>query len=96
MFHLIILYQERLSRPFKQDILTDLKSITDLCDCLAVVDITIGFLVSTGGDPDTNIVEYLAESGINLPKEQRSQITAKVWLFVVLTLYRWQKKYCLN
>ncbi|XP_072028165.1 E3 ubiquitin-protein ligase rnf213-alpha-like [Amphiura filiformis] len=69
--------QERLSRPFKQDILLDLKSITDLCDCLAVVDIAIGFLVSTGGEPDTNIIEYLAESGINLPKEQRSQITAK-------------------
>ncbi|XP_072028880.1 E3 ubiquitin-protein ligase RNF213-like [Amphiura filiformis] len=69
--------QERLSRPFKLDILVDLKSITDLCDCLAVVDIAIGFLISTGGDPDTNIIEYLADSGINLPKEQRSLITAK-------------------
>ncbi|XP_072028276.1 E3 ubiquitin-protein ligase rnf213-alpha-like [Amphiura filiformis] len=51
--------QESLSPAIKHQILSDLRSFPDLCDCLAALDIAIGFLVNTEVEASMRIREYL-------------------------------------
>ncbi|XP_072022245.1 E3 ubiquitin-protein ligase rnf213-alpha-like [Amphiura filiformis] len=68
--------QEILSIALRKDILSELTSITALRDCLTVSETVIGFLSSTGGDPEMYIKDYL-ENVLSLPKEQQLQLNPK-------------------
>ncbi|XP_072022240.1 E3 ubiquitin-protein ligase rnf213-alpha-like [Amphiura filiformis] len=68
--------RETLSIALRKDILSELTSITALRDCLTVSETVIGFLSSTGGDPEMYIKDYL-ENVLSLPKEQQLQLNPK-------------------
>ncbi|XP_077980160.1 E3 ubiquitin-protein ligase rnf213-alpha-like [Glandiceps talaboti] len=51
--------QEALSKAIQHQILSELRSLTDVCDSLACLDIAIGFLATSGGKPDMLVTKYL-------------------------------------
>ncbi|XP_077980129.1 E3 ubiquitin-protein ligase rnf213-alpha-like [Glandiceps talaboti] len=55
-------HQEKLSRAPQHQILSDIRSFTDICDLLACLDIAIGFVASTGGNGDVMIGSYLNDT----------------------------------
>ncbi|KAJ7339392.1 hypothetical protein OS493_005787 [Desmophyllum pertusum] len=62
--------QDSISRSVEGQIIGDLRSsLSDVCDVLASLDIAIGFLASSGGQPETSLKWYLHEV-LKLPKER--------------------------
>nr|XP_006819936.1 PREDICTED: E3 ubiquitin-protein ligase RNF213-like [Saccoglossus kowalevskii] len=60
--------QESLSKAIQHQIVTEMKSLTDVCDSLACLDIAIGFLASSGGKADMYIIKYLVDT-LKMDKE---------------------------
>ncbi|KAL9988411.1 hypothetical protein ACROYT_G002849 [Oculina patagonica] len=62
--------QESISRVIEGQIIVDFRSsLTDICDVLSSLDIAIGFLASSGGQPERPLKWYLHEV-LKLPKER--------------------------
>ncbi|KAJ7339386.1 hypothetical protein OS493_005781 [Desmophyllum pertusum] len=62
--------QDYISRVVEGQIIVDLRSsLSDVCDVLASLDIAIGFLASSGGQPGRLLKWYLHEV-LKLPKER--------------------------
>ena len=59
-------FKIELTRPVQDQILSELKQLTDVCDVLKSLHIAIGFLSSAGGDPFMSVHEYL-HSGLKMP-----------------------------
>ncbi len=74
------LLQKSLSPAIQHQILSQLKSLSDLSDCLAVLVIAIGFLVSSPCQPDMRISKYL-HTTLSLPPEKGIQASPKVCIF---------------
>ncbi|XP_067056125.1 E3 ubiquitin-protein ligase rnf213-alpha-like isoform X2 [Acropora muricata] len=53
--------QYPLNSTVSRQIITEIRSLTDICDVLSSLDIAIGFLSSTGGKSDMLLEEYLRE-----------------------------------
>ncbi|XP_072042938.1 E3 ubiquitin-protein ligase rnf213-alpha-like [Amphiura filiformis] len=53
----------------QHQILSQVKSVSDLGDCLAALDIAIGFLASTSSPPDVRISDYL-HTTLSLPEDR--------------------------
>ena len=76
--------QESISRVIEGQIIVDLRSsLSDVCDVLSSLDIAIGFLASSGGQPEKTLKWYLhdvlklsTERGLKSPTVStlRSQI----------------------
>ena len=65
-----IFLQDYISRVVEGQIIVDLRSsLSDVCDVLASLDIAIGFLASSGGQPERPLKWYLHEV-LKLPKER--------------------------
>ncbi|XP_077862842.1 E3 ubiquitin-protein ligase rnf213-alpha-like [Saccoglossus kowalevskii] len=60
--------QESLSKAIQHQIVSEMKSLTDVCDSLACLDIAIGFLASSGGKADMYIIKYLVDT-LKMDKE---------------------------
>ncbi len=69
LFPLSVL-QESISRVIAGQIIVDFRSsMTDVCDVLSSLDIAIGFLASSGGQPEKPLKWYLHEV-LKFPKER--------------------------
>ncbi|XP_072046323.1 E3 ubiquitin-protein ligase RNF213-like [Amphiura filiformis] len=68
--------QKSLPRTVQHQILSQLRSLSDLSDCLAVLVIAIGFLVSSPCQPDMLIRKYL-HTTLSLPPEKGIQASPK-------------------
>ena len=53
--------QVDLSVTEQELIMGELSHLPDICDCLATLDIAIGFLLSVGGDSNTSLKQFLSE-----------------------------------
>ena len=51
--------QVPLSSAVSRQVISEFRSLTDICDVLSSLDIAIGFLSSTGGAPDRFLGNYL-------------------------------------
>ena len=51
--------QVPLSSAVSRQVLSEFRSLTDICDVLSSLDIAIGFLSSTGGAPERLLSNYL-------------------------------------
>ena len=58
---LFVSNQYPLNSTVSRQIITEIRSLTDICDVLSSLDIAIGFLSSTGGKSDMLLEEYLRE-----------------------------------
>nr|XP_058970756.1 E3 ubiquitin-protein ligase rnf213-alpha-like [Pocillopora verrucosa] len=62
--------QESISRVIESQIINDLRSsLSDVCDVMSSLDIAIGFLASSGGQPERPLKWYLHEV-LKLPKDR--------------------------
>ncbi|XP_068694638.1 E3 ubiquitin-protein ligase rnf213-alpha-like [Montipora foliosa] len=85
-----------LSSAVSRQIITDFRSLTDICDVLSSLDIAIGFLSSTGGKPDMLLNEYLGRvlrmpqqnSLRSLKAQQCCQLRHVIALWRLLSLER--------
>ena len=57
-----------MSTAVQDQILNELKQLTDICDVLKTLQIAIGFLSSAGGLPSMLISEYL-DTGLKLSRK---------------------------
>ncbi|XP_046860854.1 E3 ubiquitin-protein ligase RNF213-like [Xenia sp. Carnegie-2017] len=88
--------QIKLSRPVKDQILSELNQLTDVCDVLKSLHNVIGFLSSAGGNPGMLISEYMKSAlkidprnGLKSGKaEQICQLQHVVALWKLLSLER--------
>ena len=48
-----------LSSAVSRQVISEFRSLTDICDVLSSLDIAIGFLSSTGGAPERLLSNYL-------------------------------------
>ena len=71
-----VLCQVSLSSAVSRQIISDFRSLTDICDVLSSLDIAIGFLSSTGGPPDMLLNDYLGRV-LRMP-QQKSLRSLKV------------------
>ena len=62
---------DAVEKQFRQKLL-------DVSDLLASLDITVGFLVSVGGDPDASLVQFMMETLKMKPKTHRRLLTDAV------------------
>ena len=51
--------QVPLSSAVSRQVISEFRSLTDICDVLSSLDIAIGFLSSTGGAPERLLSDYL-------------------------------------
>ena len=51
--------QVPLSSAVSRQVISEFRSLTDICDVLSSLDIAIGFLSSTGGTPERLLSDYL-------------------------------------
>ncbi|RMX46188.1 hypothetical protein pdam_00007847 [Pocillopora damicornis] len=62
--------QESISRVVESQIINDLRSsLSDVCDVISSLDIAIGFLASSGGQPERPLKWYIHEV-LKLPKDR--------------------------
>ncbi|XP_078081772.1 E3 ubiquitin-protein ligase rnf213-alpha-like isoform X2 [Mustelus asterias] len=54
--------QEALSHSVCNSITTVLKSYSDICDALDIIEIVVGFLATAGGAPDNQLLCYLKDT----------------------------------
>ncbi|XP_046861643.1 E3 ubiquitin-protein ligase RNF213-like [Xenia sp. Carnegie-2017] len=88
--------QIKLSRPVKDQILSELNQLTDVCDVLKSLHNVIGFLSSAGGNPGMLISQYMKSAlkvdprnGLKSGKaEQTCQLQHVVALWKLLSLER--------
>ena len=83
--------QKTLSTSIQHQILSQLKSLPDLTDCLAVLVIAIGFLVSSPCQPDMHISKYL-HSTLSLPPERGIQASSKVIRIACVYFYNLEEQ----
>lgn len=72
-----LLLQKALKGSVSSTMTTVLRSYTDVCDALFVLEIGLRFLGKTGGDPQAQLLSYLTDSLHMRP--QISSTVAKVW-----------------
>ena len=76
--------KESISRVIESQIINDLRSsLSDVCDVMSSLDIAIGFLASSGGQPQRPLKLYLHEV-LKLPKD-RGLKSATVSIFLLFT-----------
>lgn len=51
-----------LTPAIKAQIRADLRYIVEVTDCLSNLDITIGFLVTVGGDPENKLQTFMSDT----------------------------------
>ena len=56
---------------------SELKELSDVCDALRAVEITVGFLISTGADPNTFYRDYLQEVLCMEPSQYLASVKVK-------------------
>ena len=62
--------KEPISRVVESQIINDLRSsLSDICDVMSSLDIAIGFLASSGGQPESPLKWYLHDV-LKLPNDQ--------------------------
>ncbi|XP_022796393.1 E3 ubiquitin-protein ligase rnf213-alpha-like isoform X3 [Stylophora pistillata] len=62
--------QESISRVIESQIIVELRSsLSDVCDVMSSLDIAIGFLASSGGQPERPLKSYLHDV-LKLPKDR--------------------------
>ena len=71
------LFQKNLSPVIQNQILTELRTFPDLSDCLAALDIAIGFLTSCNDEPSLYIRDYLHRT-LSLPEDRGLRASKKV------------------
>ena len=79
--------KESISRVVESQIINDLRSsLSDVCDVMSSLDIAIGFLASSGGQPERPLKWYLHEV-LKLPKDRglKSPTVSTFLLFISLT-----------
>ena len=79
--------KESISRVVESQIINDLRSsLSDVCDVMSSLDIAIGFLASSGGQPERPLKWYLHEV-LKLPKDRglKSATVSTFLLFIWLT-----------
>ena len=69
--------QVPLSSAVSRQIISEFRTLTDICDVLSSLDIAIGFLSSTGGPPDMLLNHYLGRV-LRMP-QQNGLRSLKVW-----------------
>ena len=57
--YIFVFSQVALSSAVSRQVISEFRSLTDICDVLSSLDIAIGFLSSTGGAPDRLLSNYL-------------------------------------
>ena len=70
-----------MSSAVTRQIVSDFRSLIDICDVLSSLDIAIGFLSSTGGTSDMLLSDYLARV---LRMSQQNSLRS---LKVIVTLF---------
>ncbi|XP_077980164.1 E3 ubiquitin-protein ligase rnf213-alpha-like [Glandiceps talaboti] len=78
--------QEPLSKAIQHQILSELRSLTDVCDSLACLDIAIGFLATSGGKPDMLVTKYLT----TILKMDKDEMKVKYSCHLRQVLALWQ------
>ena len=76
--------KESISRVVESQIINDLRSsLSDVCDVMSSLDIAIGFLASSGGQPERPLKWYLHEV-LKLPKDRglKSATVSTFLLFI--------------
>ncbi|XP_068089245.1 E3 ubiquitin-protein ligase RNF213-like [Hyperolius riggenbachi] len=68
--------QESLSVSTTDDISRDLKDFSDICKALSIVDVTMGFLATSGGDGGLSFTRYVKD--VLQMKEQSSEHVLQV------------------
>ena len=79
-----VFLKESISRVVESQIINDLRSsLSDVCDVMSSLDIAIGFLASSGGQPERPLKWYLHEV-LKLPKDRglKSATVGKFLLFI--------------
>ena len=57
--YIVVFSQVPLSSAVSRQVISEFRSLTDICDVLSSLDIAIGFLSSTGGAPERLLSDYL-------------------------------------
>ena len=57
--YIFVFSQVALSSAVSRQVISEFRSLTDICDVLSPLDIAIGFLSSTGGAPERLLSDYL-------------------------------------
>ena len=57
--YIFVFSQVALSSAVSRQVISESRSLTDICDVLSSLDIAIGFLSSTGGAPERLLSDYL-------------------------------------
>ena len=57
--YIFVFSQVALSSAVSRQVISEFRSLTDICDVLSSLDIAIGFLSSTGGAPERLLSNYL-------------------------------------
>ncbi|XP_070580814.1 E3 ubiquitin-protein ligase rnf213-alpha-like isoform X2 [Ptychodera flava] len=78
--------QEPLSKAIQHQILSELRSLPEVSDSLACLDIAIGFLASSGGKPDMHVIKYL----VSILKMERSEMKVRYPCQLKHILALWQ------
>ena len=71
------MWQKNLTPAIQHQILSQIKSVSDLNDCLAAIDIAIRFLASSSNPPDVRISDYLHMT-LSLPDDRGIRRAPKV------------------
>ncbi|XP_072256671.1 E3 ubiquitin-protein ligase RNF213 [Pyxicephalus adspersus] len=65
--------QDSLSNSAIDVLSKDLNAFSDVCEALNIVDISLGFLASSGGDPELSLTEY-AENVLQMGEQSSAHI----------------------
>lgn len=61
LFLAVYLLQEPLSSLSQSTLSVELQSYSDVCEALSTVEVALGFLAMTGGEPNMQLGDYLKE-----------------------------------
>ena len=61
-YHVFNTIKEAFSPAIQNQVRGDARIMVEVSDCLANLDIAIGFLVSVGGDPDTTLHSFMTDT----------------------------------
>ena len=75
--YIFVFSQVPLSSAVSRQVISEFRSLTDICDVLSSLDIAIGFLSSTGGAPERLLSNYL---GRVLRMQQNTLRSLKVYI----------------